>query len=69
MLLTLMAKARDWRRELASLDHLGFPVSLARNRHRESDAKAGVEGEEIQWEELGFGSGSVDPWDLNPVEI
>ena len=42
-----MAEARDWRRELASLDHLGFPVSLARNRYRESDAKAGVEGEEM----------------------
>ena len=43
-----MAEARDWRRKLASFDHLGFPVSLAsRNRHRESDAKAGVEGEEM----------------------
>ena len=48
LLLTLMAETRHWRRKLASLDHLGFPMSLAsRNRHRASDAKAGVEGEEM----------------------
>ena len=60
-----MAEARDWRRKLRSLDHLGFPG----DGKQRGKVMPRLVLKAKRWEELGFGSGSVDSCDLNPVEI
>ena len=56
LLLTLMAEARNWRRKLASLDHLGFRVFLADGKQNRK-VRPRLVLKAKRWEKLGFGSG------------